>query len=41
MPSFSLNDAVFVNRDGGDKLEGVVAFLGKVAFAQGDDWVGV
>jgi len=41
MPSYNLNDPVFVIRDGGDKLEGVVAFLGKVAFSEGDDWVGI
>lgn len=41
MPSYSLNDPVFVHRDGGEKLEGVVAFLGKVAFSEGDDWVGI
>lgn len=41
MPAFQLNDPVFVNREGGDKLEGVVAFVGTVAFAEGDDWVGI
>lgn len=41
MPSYSLSDPVFVNRDGGEKLEGVVAFLGKVAFSEGGDWVGI
>jgi dynactin 1 len=41
MTEFALNDPVFVNRDGGDKLEGVVTFLGTVDFAEGDDWVGV
>ncbi|CAB9517569.1 CAP-Gly domain [Seminavis robusta] len=40
MPDYSLNDPVFVNREG-KKLEGVVAFVGKVEFAEGDDWVGV
>ena len=41
MSDIELNAAVFVNREGGEKLEGVVAFLGKVDFAEGDDWVGV
>eukprot|EP00529_Nitzschia_sp_RCC80_P006864 CAMPEP_0113511116 /NCGR_PEP_ID=MMETSP0014_2-20120614/38522_1 /TAXON_ID=2857 /ORGANISM="Nitzschia sp." /LENGTH=1423 /DNA_ID=CAMNT_0000407161 /DNA_START=80 /DNA_END=4347 /DNA_ORIENTATION=- /assembly_acc=CAM_ASM_000159 len=39
--SFQLNDPVHVQRDGGSQLEGVVAFLGTVKFADGDDWVGV
>lgn len=38
--AFSLNDPVHVNREN-RQLEGVVAFLGSVAFADGDDWVGV
>ena len=36
-----LNDPVTVNRDGQRQLEGVVAFLGKVAFSSAEDWVGV
>ena len=40
MPDFNLNDPVYVNRDG-KRMEGIVAFTGSVAFADGDDWVGV
>lgn len=35
-----MNDPVHVNREN-RQLEGVVAFFGSVAFAEGDDWVGV
>jgi hypothetical protein len=38
--SFAVNDPVHVNREN-RQLEGVVAFLGSVDFADGDDWVGV
>eukprot|EP00934_Nitzschia_sp_Nitz4_P001164 Nitzschia sp. Nitz4//scaffold271_size25734//7579//11815//NITZ4_008303-RA/size25734-snap-gene-0.22-mRNA-1//-1//CDS//3329545206//1164//frame0 len=38
--TLSLNDPVHVNREN-RQLEGVVACLGPVAFADGDDWVGV
>lgn len=37
-----MNDAVHVIRDSGANLEGIVAFVGNVAFAEGEgDWVGV
>lgn len=36
-----VNDAVYVERGSHQQLEGVVAFLGNVMFAAGDDWVGV
>ena len=36
-----MNDAVHVERSESQQLEGVVAFLGSVQFAEGDDWVGV
>jgi len=41
MSDLKLNDPVYVHRDGGSKLEGIVAFFGEVGFAEGDDWVGV
>ena len=39
--NLQLNDPVHVERGDSQQLEGVVAFLGKVQFAEGDDWVGV
>lgn len=39
--SLKLNDPVHVERDSQQKLEGVVAYVGPVKFAEGDDWVGV
>ena len=39
--NFQINDAVHVERGDSQQLEGVVAYLGKVQFSQGDDWVGV
>ena len=38
---FQINDPVLVVRKNNLQLEGVIAFLGPVSFAQGDDWVGV
>ena len=40
MGDFQVNDPVHVNREN-RQLEGVVAFVGSVSFAEGDDWVGV
>ncbi|KAL3923589.1 MAG: hypothetical protein SGILL_001569 [Bacillariaceae sp.] len=39
--SFQVNDAVHVQNRENRQLEGVVAFLGRVDFAEGDDWVGI
>ena len=39
--NFQINDPVLVVRKNNLQLEGVIAFLGPVSFAQGDDWVGV
>lgn len=40
--SLDLGDAVTVSsQDGKNSLQGVVAYLGKVQFAEGSDWVGV
>ena len=39
--SLKVNDPVHVERDSQPKLEGVVAYVGPVKFAEGDDWVGV
>jgi len=39
--SFSINDAVWVERESGSNLEGIVAFLGAVEFSEEVDWVGV
>ena len=41
MPLLRLNDPVHVERDSQQQLEGVVAYVGPVKFAEGDDWVGV
>lgn len=38
---FQVNDAVFVNLDSSRSFEGVVAYIGTVQFADGDDWVGI
>mmetsp|Transcript_30720 Transcript_30720/g.73696 ORF Transcript_30720/g.73696 Transcript_30720/m.73696 type:complete len:1306 (-) Transcript_30720:2676-6593(-) len=40
MVEFAVNDPVHVNREN-RQLEGVVAFVGGVSFAEGSDWVGV
>lgn len=40
MATLQVNDPVHVDSDG-SKLDGVVAFIGSVSFAAGDDWVGV
>ncbi|KAG7359168.1 CAP-Gly domain containing protein [Nitzschia inconspicua] len=39
--SFEVNDPVFVQNRENRQLEGVVAYIGSVDFADGDDWVGV
>ena len=39
--TFSVNDPVHVERESQPKLEGAVAYVGPVKFADGDDWVGV
>ena len=36
-----VKDPVYVTRPGGQRLEGVVAYLGPVKFAPGSNWVGV
>lgn len=41
MTDLKVNDAVYIERGGSQQLEGVVAHLGNVQFADGDDWVGV
>jgi len=41
MAAFEINDPVHVATKEGRQLEGVVAFVGSVSFADGDDWVGV
>ena len=41
MTDFAVNDAVHVVQRDGKKLEGVVAYVGPVDFAEGSDWVGV
>lgn len=41
MTDLEVNDPVHVERGDSQQLEGVVAYLGKVQFADGDDWVGV
>ena len=40
---FQLNDPVTISTTGGDSstLEGVIAHLGPVQFAPGDDWLGI
>ena len=40
MVEYAVNDPVHVNREN-RQLEGVVAFVGTVSFAEGSDWVGV
>eukprot|EP00957_Ditylum_brightwellii_P108117 8247853-Ditylum_brightwellii.AAC.1 len=39
--SLSVNDPVNVEMQDGNPLQGVVAFIGPVKFAEGSDWVGV
>lgn len=42
MAAYQLNDPVHVKQASGKNvLDGIVAFLGKVDFADGDDWVGI
>ena len=41
MTDLEVNDPVYVERGDSQQLEGVVAYLGKAQFADGDDWVGV
>ena len=38
---FKINDAVQIEQKSSPPLEGVIAFLGPVSFAEGNDWVGI
>jgi dynactin 1 len=39
--SFEVNDSILVQNRENRQLEGIVAYIGPVDFADGDDWVGV
>lgn len=41
MVEFKLNDPVKVSQKNDAPLKGIIAYLGSVDFAEGDDWVGV
>lgn len=38
---FNINDAVVIEQKSSSPLHGIVAFLGPVSFAEGNDWVGI